>query len=93
MDTKHVRAAVAVVRHGSFTVAARELFMAQSTMSRQIAALEREVGAELFVRGARRVELTVPGEAFLTEAREILAAVERAERAARAAARRGRDAP
>lgn len=84
MDTRHIRAALAVARCGTFTGAARELYMAQSTLSRQIAALERELGSPLFVRGARTAVLTVRGKAFLDVGEDILAAVERAERAARA---------
>lgn len=83
MDTKHVAAAVAVARHGSFTKAAAELFMAQSTVSRQVAALERELGRDLFVRRLREVELTPHGRAFLPEAERLLDAVRRAVNAAR----------
>lgn len=83
MDTKHVAAAVAVARHGSFTRAASELYMAQSTVSRQVAALERELGNRLFVRRLRTVELTRHGEAFLPEAERLLEAVRHAIAAAR----------
>ena len=85
MDTRHLRAAVAVARHGSFTVAARELFMTQSTVSRQVAALERDLGRRLFVRNVGAVRLTRAGEAFLPEAEKVLQAVESALDAARAA--------
>lgn len=81
MDTKHLRAAIAVARHCSFTNAARELYMAQSTLSRQVNALERHLGTELFVRGVRSVTLTNDGRAFLPEAERVLGAVARAERA------------
>jgi DNA-binding transcriptional LysR family regulator len=83
METKHIRAAVTVAHYGTFSEAARALFMAQSTLSRQVATLERDVGGPLFVRGSRRVELTRRGKAFLPEAELIMAAVERAERAAK----------
>ena len=85
MDTRHIKAAVAVAAHGTFTEAARELFMAQSTLSRQVAALEREVGGPLFVRGTRSVTLTPRGAAFLPHAERLLKAVDDAERAARTA--------
>jgi DNA-binding transcriptional LysR family regulator len=84
MDTRHLRAAVAVARHRSFTLAAAELFMAQSTVSRQVSSLERELGRPLFVRNLRTVDLTPEGEAFLPEAEKILQAVAEALRAARA---------
>lgn len=83
MDTKHLRAAVAVAEHGSFTCAARHLFMAQSTVTRQVAALERDLGRQLFVRKARVVALTPHGRTFLPIAQEILDAVDRAIAAAR----------
>lgn len=86
METRHVRAVIAVSRCGSFTTAARELFMAQSTLSRQVASLERDLGARLFVRGPRSVALTAPGAAFLSRAQDLLSAVEQAEAAARGAA-------
>jgi DNA-binding transcriptional LysR family regulator len=85
MDTRHLAAAVAVARHGSFTAAAAELFMAQSTVTRQVAALERELGCALFVRGARLVGTTAAGEAFLPEAWRVLEALALAVRAARSA--------
>lgn len=78
MDTEQIRIAAAVARHGSFTGAARELFMAQSTVSRQIAALEKDLGVLLFTRRPRRAETTSQGRAFLAAAEEVLAAVERA---------------
>lgn len=78
---------MAVARCGSFTAAARELFMAQSTLSRQVAALERDVGGPLFVRGARKVQLTPRGVAFMAQAEKILAAVEAAETAVRGASK------
>lgn len=85
MDTRHLRAAVAVARHRSFTLAASELFMAQSTVSRQVSSLERELGRRLFVRNLRSVDLTLEGRAFLPEAEKILDAVNEALRAARSA--------
>lgn len=63
--------------------------MAQSTLSRQVDALERELGAVLFVRGGRGVTLTAAGAAFVPEAELVLAAAARAE----AAVRRGSGRP
>lgn len=78
MDTEQIRVAVAVARHGSFTGAALRLYMAQSTVSRHVAALERELGVPLFVRGPRRVVPTAAGEGFLIAAQEVLTDLERA---------------
>jgi LysR family transcriptional regulator, glycine cleavage system transcriptional activator len=61
----NLRAFEAVARHLSFRVAAEELSITQSAVSRQIQALEDEVGASLFNRHTRSVELTAPGMALL----------------------------
>lgn len=60
-----VRALDAVARHLNFRAAADELHLTQSAVSRQIRALEDEVGAPLFRRGTRHVELTADGAALL----------------------------
>lgn len=88
METRYLNAVLAVARYGSFTRAATTMFMSQSTLSRQIGAVERELGAPLFERGVRSASLTVLGQAFLPEARTILDAVGRAEAAASPAGRR-----
>ena len=51
---------------------------------RQMAALERELGVQLFVPGTGRARLTPAGEAFLPVAREFVASVDRAAEGARA---------
>lgn len=56
-----LRAFEAVARLLSFRAAAQELFLTQSAVSRQIRALEEELGAPLFARGTRHVELTAAG--------------------------------
>src|ERR1700752_735757 len=66
----------AAARHLSFRSAAEELAITQSAISHQIAGLERWLGAALFRRKARRVELTEAGAAyypFLREAFERIA--------------------
>jgi LysR family hca operon transcriptional activator len=70
MELRHLRYFIAVAETGSLTVAAeRRLFTSQPSLSRQIRDLEDEVGAELFNRSARGVELTAAGKAFLDHAR------------------------
>jgi LysR family transcriptional regulator, hca operon transcriptional activator len=87
MELRHLRYFVAVAEEGSLTVAAeRRLHTAQPSLSRQIRDLEHEVGAQLLVRGARGVELTHSGRAFLDHARSALLQVEAAIEAARRAA-------
>jgi LysR family transcriptional regulator, glycine cleavage system transcriptional activator len=62
----NLRAFEAVARHLNFRIAAEELALTQSAVSRQIQALEDEVGASLFNRHTRSVELTSAGKALLT---------------------------
>jgi LysR family transcriptional regulator, glycine cleavage system transcriptional activator len=64
-------------RHLSFTVAAEELHLTQSAVSRQIASLEREVGQRLFVRKTRALTLTSSGERLLRSVRQVLVSVDR----------------
>lgn len=66
------RAFEAAARHGSFTKAAEELGMTQAAVSYQIKVLEDRVGAPLFLRQARGVELTHAGGRFARRASESL---------------------
>lgn len=87
MELRHLRYFVAVAEAGSLTLAAEErLHTAQPSLSRQIRALELEVGTLLMIRRARGIELTAAGRAFLDHARLALAQVEAAGEAARRAA-------
>ncbi|MDQ0994318.1 LysR family transcriptional regulator [Streptomyces sp. V3I7] len=63
--------AVAETRH--FTRAAERVHVAQPSLSQQIRALERELGADLFLRARGNITLTDAGEALLPLARRILA--------------------
>jgi DNA-binding transcriptional LysR family regulator len=78
-----IRYFVAVAEEGNVGRAAQRLRVAQPPVSRQIRALEDELGTPLFARTPRGMTLLPPGEAFLDHARAILAAVERAREAAR----------
>ncbi len=70
MELRHLRYFIAVAEAGSVTVAAeKRLHTAQPSLSRQLRDVEREVGAPLFTRGARGVDLTDAGRAFLVHAR------------------------
>jgi DNA-binding transcriptional LysR family regulator len=83
VELRHLRYFVAVAEELHFRRAAERLHMSQPPLSQQIRALEQEVGARLLERSSRRVELTSAGEAFYGRAREILDAVDDAQRLAR----------
>jgi LysR family hca operon transcriptional activator len=93
MELRHLRYFVAVAEEGNLTIAAeKRLHTAQPSLSRQLRDLELEVGAQLFTRRARGVELTPAGRVFLDHARltlsqaaETIAAARRAARPAKAA--------
>ena len=73
MDLKGVRAFCAVADGGSFSRAAASLGLAQSVLSRQVSALEGELGGRLFHRTGRGVQATELGLALLPRARTLLA--------------------
>src|SRR5437868_13472950 len=75
MELRQLEYFVAVAEERHFTRAASRMHVAQSGLSASIGSLERELGARLFVRNTRSVELTDEGRALLTEARHTLAGV------------------
>src|SRR5438445_9872787 len=84
MELRHMRYFVAVAETESLTLAAKtKLHTSQPSLSRQIRDLEEEVAAQLLTRGARGIELTPAGRAFLDHARLVLSQVEAAADAAR----------
>lgn len=86
MELRQLAHFVAVAEERSFTRAAERENIVQSGMSASIAALERELGVELFLRLPRGVEPTPAGNALLTHARRVLAGTAAAIAAARASA-------
>ena len=70
---------VAVAELGGFASASRKLKLSAPTITRAVAALEAQVGAELFVRTTRFVRLTESGERYLQDCRRILHELEEAE--------------
>ncbi|MBU2054604.1 MAG: LysR family transcriptional regulator [Proteobacteria bacterium] len=61
MNVDHLKAFQKVAATGSFTKAARELFLTQSAVSQQIRALENEIGGRLFDRSGKEIRLTGEG--------------------------------
>jgi DNA-binding transcriptional LysR family regulator len=87
MELRHLRYFVAVAEELHFGRASARVHVAQPAVSRQIRALEEEIGLSLFDRDRRRVVLTAAGAAFLEEARSLLQHVDRAVITAHRAAR------
>ena len=75
---RELRYFAAVAEELHFTRAAERLFVSQPALSKQIRSLERQLGADLFVRDRHGVALTPAGAALLPYAREVLGAWDRA---------------
>jgi len=73
MELRDLRSFVAVAQHRNFSRAAEQLHVSQPALSEQIRKLEDELGAPLFERTSRGAVLTGAGEAFLPQARSVLA--------------------
>ncbi|MER5401307.1 LysR family transcriptional regulator [Streptomyces sp. NPDC002599] len=73
MNLRRLRSFVTVAEELHFTRAAAKLFVAQQSLSKQIAQLEAQIGTLLLRRTSRSVELTPAGQVFLAAARDALA--------------------
>ena len=80
LDLRKLRYFAAVAEHRHFGRAAAQLYIAQPVLSRQVRALEQELGCTLLVRTTRSVELTPAGEQLRDEARGLFGAVDTAVR-------------
>ena len=74
-----MRTFVRVVESGSFTAVAAELSSTQSAISKQVAALEKELGAKLLVRTTRSLALSEEGARYFEQARRLVAEIAEAE--------------
>jgi DNA-binding transcriptional LysR family regulator len=77
MDISYLESYVVFARHLNFTSAARELNLTQPTLSKQIIAIERDVGAQLVNRNKQQLTLTHAGRVFLENASAINARYKR----------------
>jgi DNA-binding transcriptional LysR family regulator len=85
MDLRHLRYFVAVAEERNFSRAAARLRIAQPPLSMQVRALEEELGAPLFDRSRRPIELTAAGAVFYRDVRKVLADIDAAQERARKA--------
>ncbi len=72
MELRQVAYFLMVAETGNFLRASEELYISQSSLSKQIIALEKELDCTLFDRSKRKIALTPAGEAFLGYARPLL---------------------
>lgn len=72
MNLKQLEAFVQVAEGGSFSKAAKELFLTQPTISAHISALEKELGARLFVRNTKEVSLSEDGDTLYKYAKQMV---------------------
>ncbi len=70
-DLRQLRAFVAVVEEGSFTLAARRIFVTQSAVSHSLRTLEEQLSCRLLDRTGKRVAVTAEGEAFPSARRRL----------------------
>jgi len=87
MELRHMRYFVAVAEERNFTRAAARLHLAQPSLSRQIRALEEELGVALLHRSKGGITLTAAGNEYLVQARKLLADSAAAVRVTQAAGR------
>jgi DNA-binding transcriptional LysR family regulator len=86
LDLQRLRSFVAVARHQHVGRAARELHISQSPLSRQIIALEAELGVLLFTREKKRLQLTEHGRLLMSDAERLLESASALERRAQSLA-------
>ncbi len=72
MDISALQAFIAVARYESFSKASEVLFITQPAVSKRVAALEEELGAQLFNRIARQISLTEAGKQLLPKAQDLV---------------------
>lgn len=79
MNIEQLQYVVALAKHQHFSKAAEEVYLSQSSLSKQINKLEKELCVKLFDRTTRTVQLTMAGQSFLRHAKQILYEIEAAQ--------------
>lgn len=74
MELRNVKSFLAVAKHLSFRAAAKELYLSQPALTKQVQQLEAEVGVPLFIRQRPHIVLTDAGKAFLERGKELIRA-------------------
>ena len=87
MNSSYLNEFLVVVRHMNFTAAAKYLNLTQSSLSKHMAALEKEFGCTLFKRNLQGIELTSQGRVFSIDAQKMLNLYDEAKRHVRSATR------
>lgn len=78
MNTEVLRLFVIVANEGSFSAAARKMFITPSAVVQKMHALENEIGVPLFLKNASGIQLTAAGEIFLSGVRDSLQSLDTA---------------
>ena len=78
MDLSSLKIFIEGLNRGSFSAVARDQNISPSSVSRAIAALEKELGVRLFQRSTRRLELTEAGALYFDQIESSVAEIERA---------------
>ena len=78
MDLRQLRYFAAIAECGSFSEASARLHVAQSALSRHMLSLEKELGAQLFNRHPRGIDVTKPGSLLLARTKRIMSELEEA---------------
>ncbi|MES2996021.1 MAG: LysR family transcriptional regulator [Verrucomicrobiota bacterium] len=79
-DLRQLKAFVAVVEEGSFTLAAKRLFVTQSAVSHSLRALEEQLACKLLDRSGKRASVTAEGDLFLRRCKRVIFELEQASR-------------
>lgn len=72
MDIAHLKDFIILAAHNNFLEASEELYISQSTLSKHIQLLEKELDVKLFIRSTRTVQLSPYGKAYLPYAKQIV---------------------